>query len=157
MLVRTEPTRRLWVIACLSTAAASVLLAAPFLLMGPSAPKDDSYVDGPVIATGGGRQTWPLAGVTGRLTMEQGCLLIAGFPVYWPNGTSWDATTREVVFSDGTRLGLGSSLSGGGGTYSGTDLAAAQPKTTAVAATLACVRRTGSDRAQFAYPSLNGG
>jgi hypothetical protein len=136
MSVPTESPRRLWVIACLATIAAGVLLVTPLLLMGPSAPDDDSYVDGPVIATGGGRQSWPLAGVTGQLTMERGCLLLAGSPVYWPNGTSWDATTREVVFSDGTRLGVGSILSGGGGAHSTTDLDA-QPKTTAVAATLA--------------------
>jgi hypothetical protein len=152
--VPTESPRRLWVIACLATIAAGVLLVTPLLLMGPSAPDDDSYVDGPVIATGGGRQSWPLAGVTGQLTMERGCLLLAGSPVYWPNGTSWDATTREVVFSDGTRLGVGSILSGGGGAHSTTDLDA-QPKTTAVAATLGCIRRTDSPGATFAYPSLS--
>lgn len=153
MPVRSEPARRLWVIACLATATAGVLLAVPFLLMGPSTPHDDSYVDGPVIATGGGRP-WPLAGVTGRLTLEQGCLLLAGDPVYWPNGTSWDATTQEVVFSDGSRLGLGSRLSGGGGGFSGADLAAVRPNTRAVSATLACIRRTDSEGATFAYPSL---
>jgi hypothetical protein len=63
------------------------------------------------------------AEIRGRLTVADGCILLAGegvrYPMVWPVGTSVAATEpRYLVLPDGQRLTEGQRVLGGGGYYS---------------------------------------
>lgn len=61
------------------------------------------------------------AEVIGTLELEGDCLYLfqseidVRFPVVWPNPTSWDNEEQAVVLADGTEIGIGEAVSGGGG------------------------------------------
>lgn len=46
---------------------------------------------------------------------DDACLLLSGDVALWPDGTSWDEDTSEVVLSDGRRVHVGDRVFGGGG------------------------------------------
>jgi hypothetical protein len=41
---------------------------------------------------------YPTARITGRLRLEDGCLMIDQGVAFWPAGTSWNNDAQEVVF-----------------------------------------------------------
>ncbi len=91
-------------------------------------PADDPNVDGLVV-----RRPFPYldegedAGIQGTLELSDGCLLVAHqeheevevtrFPVVWPAGTAWDATTESVVLATGERIAIGEEVQAAGGYY----------------------------------------
>jgi hypothetical protein len=72
-------------------------------------------VDGPLLVSGSGDGSGNDAMVAGKVAFEDGCLLLAGMPVVWPEGTTWDAEAQEVVLRNGDRVTMGDEVSGGGG------------------------------------------
>ncbi|MBC2934450.1 hypothetical protein [Nocardioides sp. zg-1228] len=113
MLKRPMPVMQL------RMAAASLLV----LALGAACGGDESAVvastsngNGPVVAhpaeeDGSGAS----AQIEGPLSMSSGCLLVGGYPVVWPYGTTWDADAQAVRLSDGQVVALGDRVSGGGG------------------------------------------
>lgn len=53
--------------------------------------------------------------VGGTLTYDDGCVLLSGDVVVWPDGTSWDEEATVVRLGDGTEIHVGDSVTGGGG------------------------------------------
>lgn len=103
---------------------------------------------GPVIAV----RDWnayPAAEVAGRLSLNEGCLLVGGSVAFWADGTSWDAKTQSVVFESGNRVTVGQQFSGGGGHYSEGDLGGLEGVEVDVAAsTVRTCRRDRPHRAR---------
>ena len=102
------------------------------------------------------RSPYPLAQVEGRLSLQQGCLLIDGTIAVWPGGTTWDADNRQVLFSGDFHRAdpapVDAHFSGGGGTFEpGDDLSGARNNDTE-AAIRDCMARTRATRATFVYP-----
>jgi hypothetical protein len=64
----------------------------------------------------------PAAGISARLAMVDGCLLIGDSVALWPNGTSWNPRRRSVVFESSPPMQVGDEFSGGGGGYMREDL-----------------------------------
>lgn len=85
--------------------------------LGAAATKADGpvHVDGPLVVSGTEPDAWFQAGVQGGLTYDDGCLLLAGLPVIWPYGTTWDEDGERVVLADGRTVDIGDGLDGGGG------------------------------------------
>lgn len=65
------------------------------------------------------RRPYPAAIVSGRLTLQDGCLALDGLPTLWPAGSAWDADSQTVVLSDGARLAVGDRIRVGGGLVPG--------------------------------------
>jgi hypothetical protein len=76
-------------------------------------------IDGPVVAHDRGWGLGPSSGmdavVGGTLDYRDGCLLLGGDVVVWPDGTEWDAEREAVRLDDGTVLHVGDTVLGGGG------------------------------------------
>lgn len=79
-------------------------------------------VDGPVARHERG---WGLGGTSGMdaivggvLAYEDGCLLLDGDPVIWPDGTEWDDDATGVRLPNGALATPGTSVRGGGGSIS---------------------------------------
>jgi hypothetical protein len=70
----------------------------------------------PVIAVQGW-DGYPTAEVIGPLRLVDGCLLVGDAVAFWPDGTSWDAATRSVVFESAEPVAVGEQFTGGGGYY----------------------------------------
>jgi hypothetical protein len=70
-------------------------------------------VDGPLLTSSGSSEEGLFAEVRGRVTLDDGCLLLRGVPVVWPEGTSWDRTA--LTLASGTPVEMGERVSGGGG------------------------------------------
>lgn len=70
-------------------------------------------VDGPLLTSTGSSEEGMAALVRGRVTLDDGCLLLRGMPVVWPEGTSWDDGT--LTLSSGASVEVGERVSGGGG------------------------------------------
>lgn len=87
------------------------------------------------------------------LTIEDGCLLLAGRVVFWPRGTTWDASARAVLFDDGSSLMVGQRFEGAGGSFTLENLTLALEAERAEAIA-DCMRRTKADVAVFAYAKL---
>jgi len=103
------------------------------------------------VLTSAERWEWqPAAEVRGRLTLQEGCLLLSGEVVFWPYGTTWDESVKAVVFEDHPAAAVGERFVGGGGHYS----AAAQvPDTLPEQGIVDCLRRTGTRGVLYAYPA----
>lgn len=111
----------------------------------------------PVIATTEQANAYPQALVAGRLTLVDGCLLIAGRPVWWPFGATWDTDARAVVFTaepfaDAPPAKVGERFRGGGGYYSATTDFSTFEDPQVGAAVAACLEATGAPEAVYAYP-----
>lgn len=81
---------------------------------------DEGTTDGPVIAA----KEWngnDLAEVSGVLRLEQGCLMLDDWLVFWPSETSWDDEQQAVVFGgdfdDAPVVEVGERFEGFGGYY----------------------------------------
>ena len=138
----------------LVAAAAGVVLAGTALGVTADAWHDDRGKRGveqlPVITPSKDLNTYPLAEIHATLTLRKGCLLLGGSVVFWPLGTTWDASTQEVRYEDGGAAPVGKPFVGGGGVYSLDDIRGwldAEP----AGAIEDCMERTGSDGAVFAY------
>lgn len=70
---------------------------------------------GPLLVSGPGDGSGDGAIVAGEVTLEGGCVLLAGMPVVWPDGTTWDADTPAVVLPNGDAVAMGDEVTGGGG------------------------------------------
>ena len=98
--------------------AALVLLAGGVALAYVTTGRTDQIrAEGPLIAHEYG---WAkphvdaMAVLGGTLTFEDGCVLLDGHGVVWPNGTEWDSEHSEVVLSSGEHVAMGDSVGGGG-------------------------------------------
>lgn len=106
--------------------------------------------DGPVIALTEDANAWPAAIVRGRLTEQDGCLLIGDSVAIFPSGTSWDAPV--VTFPDGQTVEVNSHVRMGGG---GFDIAALTQKGSPivpVSEVRECAELTGSQEYVWAAP-----
>lgn len=113
----------------LSLVAAVLLVLALAAACGDDASGEVQWsanVSGPVVAHAAkGDGSGDAALIEGVLTVSSGCLLVNGFPVVWPYGTTWDPGAQSVRLSDGQVVALGDRVSGGGGYPSLSALAAA--------------------------------
>lgn len=95
--------------------AMAVLLVAGFIVSGCS-----GGVDGPVV-DGNRRSGGEGAEVFGEVIIEGDCIYLyqseidTRYPVVWPHGTNWDSDQSAVVLPDGTPVGDGVEVYGGGG------------------------------------------
>jgi hypothetical protein len=103
----------------------------------------------PLIAVHGWK-AYAVAGVSGRLTLRHGCLLIGDSVAFWAEGTSWDGTRRSVVLDSAGSVDVGARFSGGGGQYSRADLAGVDGLD--VRSVYDCMDRTGAENAVLATP-----
>ncbi|MEP7739670.1 hypothetical protein ABKW28_18655 [Nocardioides sp. 31GB23] len=99
---------------------------------------------------------YPTAGISGRLDLREGCLMIGQSVVFWPPGTSWDESRREVVFEgdfQGSPNALVDSIfTGGGGTFAWRDDLNGVLIGDAEVALRECINKTGATHALLAYP-----
>ena len=98
----------------------------------------------------------PLATVSGRLSQRHGCLMIGDGVVFWPAGTTWDGSHREVVFGGDFRgsphAPTGRTFTGGGGLWDPRDDMSGVVDSRAEAALEECVAKTGATQVVLAYP-----
>ena len=94
--------------------AAGVLVCVASLTAcaGSSATAD---LHGPLLVSEGKWNSATAAAVGGRLARVGPCIGIGGSMVVWPEGVSWDEEEESMVLPDGTPVGLGDDVSGGGG------------------------------------------
>ncbi|GAA4687157.1 hypothetical protein [Nocardioides nanhaiensis] len=84
----------------------------------PTGPRADTGAPeaGPVVAhLSPGAGDGMAALIQGPLELTGDCLLVGGYPVVWPHGTTWDAEAGRVRLPDGEAVGEGDRVSGGGG------------------------------------------
>lgn len=111
--------------------------------------------DGPVISLGDDVNGYPSAEVTGRVSLEDGCLLIGDSVVIWPDQTSWDESRQAVEFGGDfdsyPTAPVGEEFSGGGGFFSPDNVR--DMESLDEQAVLRCIRSTGAQGAVLAYPA----
>jgi len=78
---------------------------------------EEAPLDLPVITPVEAWDSRPTGQVIGRLTLENGCLVIDGHAVFWPKGTTWDGDTESVVSDGQVWATVGEEFDGGGGYY----------------------------------------
>ncbi|MCW2772637.1 MAG: hypothetical protein JWN91_963 [Nocardioides sp.] len=114
----------------------------------------DGQTDGPVISLGDDWNAYPTALVTGRISLEDGCLLIGTSVVFWPHQTRWDEGRQAVEFGgdfdSSPAAPLGEEFTGGGGFYSSENIR--DMESLDDQAVLRCIRDSGAEGAVFAYP-----
>jgi hypothetical protein len=74
-------------------------------------------VDDPVITIDKPWDAYPAAGIEAVLVLRDDCLLLGDDVVFWPYGTTWDASAQAVVFVNQTAAPVGGVFRGGGGEY----------------------------------------
>lgn len=107
--------------------------------------------DGPVIALTGEAEVWPAAMVVGRLTEQEGCLLIDDAVAIFPVGTGWDPP--RVTFDTGESVEVGTRVRMAGGTGDIAELADDSLPLVPFADLQACGERTGAEAYVLAAPS----
>src|SRR5215207_890951 len=97
------------------------VLAMPMPFAGCASAADESARDDrdPVITRVSGLgHPYPTARITGRLRLEDGCLMIDQGVAFWPAGTCWNNDAQEVVFGGdfegATNAPVDSVFTGGG-------------------------------------------
>ena len=75
----------------------------------------DGRVEGPLLTSTGSANGGMAAIVAGPFTFRNGCLLLSGKPVVWPESTTWDAEREVLTLPNGDAASVGESLTGGGG------------------------------------------
>lgn len=99
---------------------------------------------------------YPLAELSGRLSLRDGCLMIGDGVLFWPAETSWDGAKREVVFGGdfhgSPNARVDSTFTGGGGVFALEDHLSGVLSTGAEAALRECINKTGATHALLAYP-----
>lgn len=101
----------------------------------------------PVIALNAESEIWPTAGINGTLVERAGCLFIGADVAVFPYGTTWEEP--DVVFSDGTRVTVGSRVRLGGGQY---EVAAGGSSIVPMSAVKACAQRSDATYYVWAMP-----
>lgn len=146
--------QRLAVFACLGVASFAVAVVSirwdSSSNVAPTAPPGT----GPVISTAHAGDDFPLADVTGKLTLSGGCLMLDGSTVFWPAGTRWDPTAEAVVFSahfEAPPLEVGDTFTGAGGSYT-SDQATAVVGDESRNTLLDCIKLSADHKAVFAVP-----
>lgn len=126
----------------------AVLLIAGFIVSSCS-----GGVDGPVV-DGNWRSGGETAEVFGELVFEGECLYMyqseidTRYPVVWPNGTEWDSDQFVVVLPDGTQVGEGIEVYGGGG-YHHLDVLSEYTTEEGIAVVTSCVDNEHGEVAVF--------
>jgi hypothetical protein len=77
--------------------------------------RSDGVVSGPLLTSVGTSEDGMMAEVKGRVSYDDGCLRLRGMPAIWPEGTTWDASSRVLTLPEGEGVPLGGRVSGGGG------------------------------------------
>jgi hypothetical protein len=132
-------------------AAVGIAVAAVLPLVGCTGSSDDGETENdPVITLNEESDSWPTALVAGRLSEHKGCLLIADNVAVFPRGTDWDAP--DVVFSDGTRVAVGSQVTMGGGYFDAEAVTQDDLPIVPVAQVQACARRNAVTGFVWARP-----
>lgn len=127
----------------------------PLLLMVPTAcggNEQENATNSPVITIADDWNSYPAAAMSGTLKERDGCLLIGQSVVFWPRGTTWNADSKTVVQSNGTRVAVGEKFSGGGGSYDPDTDFAGLVGSTAGEAVKACLEKTRAQEAVIATP-----
>ncbi len=154
-----------WVVATLTSARAArraVGLCLTVMLAGCDSAAGDGESASPtppVITESERANAYPTAEVSGQLTVEGGCLLLDGKPVFWPHGTAWDEQAHAVVFDDAAPFDkaapalVGGTFDGGGAYYAGdTDFRSWRGEALA-SAIERCLTQSDADVVLYAYPS----
>jgi hypothetical protein len=105
------------------------------------------------------RIPYPTALVEGRLSLQEGCLIINGAIAFWPAGTTWDADNRQVLFGGDFQgaapAPVDAHFTGGGGTWDAVDDMSGVLNKDAEAAVRNCMARTGATSAVLVYPDVS--
>ena len=124
---------------------------------GTQAADSSAGVASPVITrVADSKIPYPLAELSGHLSLRDGCLMIGDGVVFWPAETSWDDAKREVVFGGdfdrSPSAHVDSTFTGGGGVFALEDDLSRVLSTDAEAALRECIKKTGATHALLAYP-----
>ncbi|QWF24346.1 hypothetical protein KM427_11990 [Nocardioides sp. LMS-CY] len=123
------------------------------LLAAGGADAPEGAEAGPVITVVEDWNAYPAAQVVGQLREREGCLLIGGSVVFWPQGTTWDGAARAVVQVDGSRVVVGERFDGGGGWYDpATDFADLLGSSEGARRVATCVDETAAESVVAATP-----
>ncbi len=126
------------------------VLSAGSACRAPEESKTVQEAPSPVIAA----RDWnayPMALISGRLKLIEGCLLVGDSVAFWADGTSWDPETRSVVFDSADPVRVGDQFFGGGGQYEKDDLGGLDGVD--AEAVIECMNRTDSSDAVIAIPT----
>jgi hypothetical protein len=128
----------------------TLLGVAPVLLIlaacGAATGDAGGTIHGPVITAAKKWNDAPTAGVTGKLELDAGCILLRDDVVFWPQGTTWDEQKKAVQLTDGTRAEIGQRFHGGGGEYDpDADFADLLDSTDAATRIARCLDQTGAE------------
>jgi len=108
-----------------------------------------------VLSMSAGWESYPQAMVSGELSVESGCVLVGDFVVVWPPRTTWDASTKTLVFAaglaPGTIVRIGDQFRGGGGSLPDQVLKS-ELGPDGYAWLTGCLAETGASGVVFAYP-----
>jgi hypothetical protein len=113
---------------------------------------DDEGGPGPVITADEPWNGYPGAQVDGLLVLRDDCLLLGDDIVFWPYGTTWDATAQAVVFVGHPPAPVGEVFKGGGGEYGPEVDFESLVGTEAGDAIRSCLRKTDSPGVLVATP-----
>lgn len=147
MAYLANPLQRMQFIACLAAIALSVTGCEGG---GSGSAGNQQPDDGPVIALTEDANAWPTAIVKGRLTEQDGCLLIGDSVAIFPSGTSWDAPV--VTFTDGQTAEVNSHVRMGGGSFDIAALTQNGNPVVPVSEVRKCAELTGSQEYVLAAP-----
>lgn len=119
-------------------------------------PERSPQVDVVITRVDDSRVPYPTARVEGRLSLENGCLIINDAVAFWPAGTTWDAEKQAVVFGGDFRgapqVAVNAEFSGGGGRWGAEDDFSQVVDGAAEEALRNCMRSTSIMSAVLAYP-----
>lgn len=96
----------------LPVAAGALVCTALLTACGSSV---SASLHGPLLVSEGRWDSGMAAALGGQLARVGPCVGLGGSMVVWPDGVSWDEDAESLVLPDGTLVGLGDDVSGGGG------------------------------------------
>jgi len=99
---------------CAAPACAKQDGATPDTNLSPSAAPDQ----GTLITYPHEGDFWAQMLVEGKLTMNDGCLMIGDYMPYFDVTTTWDPTTQTITFDNGKSITVGEHYRGGGSSIS---------------------------------------
>lgn len=115
---RRARRRHRWTVTAAAATAVAAIGASSWLTGLLPFAADDQYLDGTgekPFATYQGRGGTMLGGITGKLTLEDGCIRIGGdLPVLLPDRTRWNPARQELTL-DGNSIRIGEEGGFGGG------------------------------------------
>ena len=90
-------------------------LACVAVLTACSGSSVSARLHGPLLVSEGSWDAGMAAALGGQLARVGPCIGMGESMVVWPEGVSWDEDAESMVLPDGTLVGLGETVSGGGG------------------------------------------